>query len=201
MVRKNEFAESVNAKSILNNMARSRLQEKYEKEVAPKLREEFGIKNKMAAPKLVKVVVNSGTGDTTKNKEVIATFSTELAQITGQKPSVRAAKVSIASFNLRRGMPIGLSVTLRGRRMYDFLDKVFSIVLPRLRDFRGVSDTSFDRFGNYTLGFSEHTVFPEIDLTKTKVARGLEMTIVTSAGSKEKAKRLLELLGMPFQRN
>ena len=125
----------------------------------------------------------------------------DLATITGQAPSVRNAKVSIASFSLRAGMPVGLSVTLRGGRMYSFLDRLFSIVLPRLRDFRGVSLKSFDEMGNYTLGLEEHTVFPEIDSTKSASAHGFEVTIVTTAKDKEQSKRLLELMGMPFQKD
>lgn len=181
-------------------MINSRLKAKYEKEVAPVLNEEFGIKNPMATPKIIKVVVNMGVGEMTKNKEIGPSLSRDLAAITGQKPSIRLAKVSIATFGLRRGMPVGLSTTLRGERMYDFLDKLFSIVLPRLRDFRGVSGKSFDLKGNYTLGMSEHTVFPEIDIAKASVPHGLEISIVTNAASPERAKRLLSLLGMPFEK-
>jgi large subunit ribosomal protein L5 len=177
---------------------KSRLFEKYQKEVAPKLKEEFAIENKMAIPKIEKVVVNMGVGEMIKNKELGPALSKDLAAITGQKPSTRLAKVSIATFGLRRGMPVGLTVTLRGVRMYDFLDKLFSIVLPRLRDFRGVSNKSFDASGNYTLGLTEHTVFPEVDVTKVSTPRGLEISIVTNAKEKEKAKRLLALMGMPF---
>lgn len=177
---------------------KSRLFEKYVKEVAPKLKEEFSIENAMAIPKIEKVVVNMGVGEMIKNKELGPTLSKDLAAITGQKPSTRLAKVSIATFGLRRGMPVGLTVTLRGVRMYDFLDKLFSIVLPRLRDFRGVPTKSFDARGNYTLGLTEHTVFPEVDVTKVSVPRGLEISIVTNAGEREKAKRLLTLMGMPF---
>lgn len=175
-----------------------RLQEKYEKEIASQLEKEFEIENKMAIPRLTKIVVNSGIGEAMKNKNLIETMSSDLAIITGQKPSVRLAKVSIATFNLRRGMPVGLTTTLRGERMYSFLDRLVSIVLPRLRDFKGMSLKSFDKAGNYTLGITEHTVFPEIDLPKTGSARGLEVTIVTNAKGPEKSKRLLELLGMPF---
>jgi len=181
-------------------MTKSRLKDKYEKEITPTLKEEFGIKNPMATPKIIKVVVNMGVGEMTKSKEIGPSLSRDLAAITGQKPSTRLAKVSIATFGLRRGMPVGLSVTLRGVRMYDFLDKLFSIVLPRLRDFRGVPIKSFDAGGNYTLGLTEHTVFPEIDLSKGANARGMEISIVTTSGSPEKAKRLLELLGMPFEK-
>ena len=177
---------------------KSRLFEKYQKEVAPKLKEEFSIENKMAIPKIEKVVVNMGVGEMIKSKELGPALSKDLAAITGQKPSTRLAKVSIATFGLRLGMPVGLAVTLRGVRMYDFLDKLFSIVLPRLRDFRGVPNKSFDARGNYTLGITDHTVFPEIDVSKTGTPRGLEISIVTDAGEVEKAKRLLTLMGMPF---
>ncbi|MBI4153529.1 50S ribosomal protein L5 [Candidatus Woesebacteria bacterium] len=178
----------------------SRLKDKYESEVAPRLKEEFGIKNPMATPKIIKVVVNMGVGEMTKNKEIGPSLSRDLAMVTGQKPSTRLAKVSIATFGLRRGMPVGLSVTLRGVRMYDFLDKLFSIVLPRLRDFRGASSKSFDMEGNYTLGLPEHTVFPEVDVAKAGSPHGLEISIVTNAASPERAKRLLYLLGMPFEK-
>ena len=178
----------------------NRLQEKYEKEVKAVLEAEFAIKNKMAVPKVAKVVVNMGVGEAAKNQGQMEALKRDLSAITGQMPSVRNAKVSIASFNLRAGMPVGLSVTLRGVRMFSFLDRLFSVVLPRLRDFRGISVKSFDKLGNYTLGFSEHTVFPEIDTTKSAAAHGMEVTIVTTAGDREKAKRLLELLGCPFSK-
>jgi len=184
----------------VNNTMRTSLKIKYEKEVAPKLNEEFGIKNPMATPKIIKVVVNMGAGEMIKSKEVGPSLSRDLAMITGQKPSTRLAKVSIATFGLRRGMPVGLSTTLRGIRMYGFLDKLFSIVLPRLRDFRGVPTKSFDAKGNYTLGMSEHTVFPEVDIGKASAPHGLEISIVTNAGSPERAKRLLSLMGMPFEK-
>ena len=182
-------------------MTGSRLKTKYNKEVVPELAKEFDIKNKMAVPKVEKVVVNMGAGEMIKNKELGQSLSRDLAAITGQTPSTRLAKVSIATFGLRRGMPVGLSVTLRGGRMYHFLDKLFSIVLPRLRDFRGVGLRSFDARGNYTLGLTEQTVFPEVDVTRVSSPHGLEISIVTNAGSPEKARRLLELLGMPFEKN
>jgi large subunit ribosomal protein L5 len=175
-----------------------RLKEKYEKEVKGILASEFDIKNNLAIPRVTKVVVNMGIGLAAKNQQQMDALKRDLAVITGQAPAIRNAKVSIATFNLRAGMPVGLSVTLRGERMYAFLDRLFSIVLPRLRDFRGVPLKSFDKMGNYTLGFEEHTVFPEIDPTKSAAAHGLEITIVTTAGTPEKAKRLLELLGCPF---
>lgn len=178
----------------------NRLQEKYEKEAKGTLAKEFDIKNVFAVPKLEKVVVNMGVGNISKNQQQRDALKKDLATITGQAPSVRNSKVSIASFSLRAGMPVGLSVTLRGDKMYSFLDRLFSITLPRLRDFRGVSLKSFDKMGNYTLGFAEHTVFPEIDPTKCAPAHGLEMTIVTTAKDKDISKRLLELLGMPFSK-
>lgn len=182
-----------------NNLKnKSRLKEKFEKEIMPVLAKELGVKSIMAIPKVEKVIVNVGIGEIAKNKETLAATIRDLATITGQKPSTRKAKVSVASFGVREGMPVGLKVTLRGVRMYHFLDKLFSIVLPRLRDFRGLKLTAFDKFGNYTIGFEEHTLFPEIDITKVSKVFGLEVSIVTTAGSVEKGKRLLELLGMPF---
>lgn len=179
----------------------NRLKEKYIKEVKSVLTKEFDIKNQMSLPKLTKVVVNMGVGEVAKNKQGLEALEKDLAAITGQFPSVRNARVSIASFSLRAGMPVGLSVTLRGERMYSFLDRLFSIVLPRLRDFRGVADKSFDKQGNYTLGLAEHTVFPEIDPTKSASPHGLEITIVTTTGDVLKSKKLLELLGMPFAKS
>jgi len=180
-------------------MSKQRLQEKYEKEVFKTLVSEFGIKNKMAVPKINKVVLNVGMGSIAKNKEVVENLKKDLAAISGQKPAVKVAKVSIASFGLRRGMPVGLAVTLRREMMYAFLDRLFSIVLPRLRDFRGVSRKSFDKSGNYTLGVTEHIIFPEADITKG-TPHGLEITIVVNSGNKEVSERLLELLGMPFEK-
>lgn len=180
-------------------MKSSRLKEKYE-EVKKILSSEFSIKNPMALPRIEKVVVNMGVGELSKNKDLGESLSKDLALVTGQKPSIRLAKVSVASFGIRRGMPVGLAVSLRGERMYHFLDRLFSIVLPRLRDFRGVSPTGFDKNGNYTLGLAEHTVFPEVDPAKVSAPRGLEVTIVIKGGSPEKSKRLLQLLGMPFEK-
>lgn len=181
-------------------MQKSRLKEKYEKEIKPVLQKEFGIKNMAAIPQVDKVVLNMGIGEISKDKELKANLSRDLAVISGQVPSLRLAKVSVAAFGIRLGMPVGLSVTLRGEKMYSFLDKLFSIVLPRLRDFRGVSIKSFDKGGNYSLGLSEHTVFPEIDSAKANKPKGLEITIVTNSGDPLKSKRLLQLLGMPFER-
>lgn len=177
-----------------------RLKEKYVSEVTPKLMEEFNIDNKMAVPKITKVTLNMGIGDTLKNKELLETVKKDLSLISGQLPSVRPAKVSVASFGIRRGMIVGLKVTLRGKKMWAFLDRLFSIVMPRFRDFRGVPLKSFDDFGNYTLGINEHVVFPEIDFAKSQ-ARGLEVTITTSTNNSDLSKRMLELLGMPFAKN
>ncbi len=179
----------------------NRLQEKFEKEVRPALTKEFGVKNRFAVPKIKKIVLNMGIGEAAKNKQAIESLKNDMAAITGQAPSIRNAKVSIASFSLREGMPVGLSLTLRGVRMYSFLDRLISIVLPRLRDFRGVPVKSFDKFGNYTLGFVEHTVFPEVDPAKAAQSHGLEITIVTTGGEMVQSKRLLELLGMPFEKS
>jgi len=182
----------------LNKM--SALKEKYKKEIAPKLKEEFGIVNSMAVPKVTKIVINVGVGGLEKDKKALEAISKDLAKITGQKPQVRPAKVSVAGFNIRQGMPVGLRVTLRGKKMYSFLEKFFSVVLSRLRDFKGVPAKSFDQGGNYTLGLKEHIVFPEIDLASSAGARGLEISFVTNAGEAKKARRLLELLGMPFEK-
>lgn len=176
------------------------IREKYET-ARKELTSEFGIDNSMAVPKLTKIVINMGTGDSLRNKEQAQKLIADLSAITGQKPAIRAARVSIAGFNLRAGQPVGLAVTLRGERMYQFLDKLISVVFPRLRDFRGISAKSFDKAGNYSIGFSEHTIFPEIDLAKTDRPRSLEITIVNSAKNVEQGKRLLELLEMPFEKD
>jgi large subunit ribosomal protein L5 len=179
-------------------MANLTLKQKYEKEVKPALAKELKIANPMAVPQLVKVVVNMGTGQGFRDKEGFAKLQADLAAITGQKPKVQSAHISVAGFNLRAGMSVGLSTTLRGDKMYAFLEKLIAVVLPRLRDFRGVPTKSFDKSGNYTLGLVEHTVFPEIDLAKVDKPHGLEVTIVNTARNKEEGKMLLELLGMPF---
>lgn len=177
-----------------------RLKEKYLKEIGPEISKELATTNKKATPEIVKVAVNVGVGALMKNKEGLERVKKDLAAITGQVPAVRQSKVSVASFGIRRGMPVGLMVTLRGERMYAFLDRLFSIVLPRLRDFRGVGLKGFDNYGNYTLGLREHTVFPEVDLVKSP-PHGLEITIVTNTKNKEASKKLLEKLGMPFEKN
>lgn len=178
----------------------SRLKERYRKEILPILMEEFGIKNKHAVPKVKKVVINIGAGEISKNKEYKDMLLRDLAAITGQLPSVRLAKVSVANFGIREGQAVGVSVSLRGERMYHFLDKLFSITLPRLRDFRGVSLNSFDKGGNYTLGIDEYTVFPEVDVTKITKPMGLAISIVIDSGNIELSRRLLELMGMPFEK-
>lgn len=177
----------------------SRLKEKYQKEVQPQLKQELRTKNVHAVPMIQKVVINTGMGDMSKNKELATQAKQDLAMITGQAPSVREAHISVASFSLRRGMPVGLKVTLRGERMYAFLDKLFSIVLPRLRDFRGISDHGLDKSGNFTMGLVEHTVFPEIDIAKSRPF-GLQITMVTTAKDPKSARRLLELMGLPFEK-
>ena len=176
------------------------LREDYDKTIKKQLVEEFDIKNVMAIPKITKIVVNVGTGEAIKSKEIGAKIANDLAIITGQKPKITKARVSIAGFNIRLGMDVGMAVTLRGARMYDFYEKLVKIVLPRLRDFRGVPLKSFDKAGNYTLGIAEHTVFPEIDLAKVDRPRGMEITIVTSTKDPVLSKRLLELLGMPYSK-
>jgi len=176
-----------------------RLHTKYLSEIQKELAKKYDIKNKMAIPAITKVVVNTGLGDTSKHKELLESAKLDLAVITGQAPSPRKAKNSIASFGIRKGIIVGLKVTLRKEKMYAFLDKLFSIVLPRIRDFRGISDSGFDKFGNYTLGLREHSVFPEIDTAKSK-SIGLEVTIVTNSRSKDQVYDLLKMLGMPFEK-
>ena len=176
----------------------SRLRELYKTEVVPALIKQFGYKNIMATPKLVKVNVNMGLGEAISNAKILDIAAEELAAITGQRPVVTKAKKSIAAFKLRQGMPIGVTVTLRGDQMYEFLDRLISIALPRLRDFRGVSARSFDGRGNYTLGLRDQLIFPEIDYAKADKARGMNVTIVTTAKSDDEAFELLKNMGMPF---
>ena len=176
----------------------TRLIDKYQKEISKELAKEFGIKNSMAIPRLTKISMNVGIGDLIKNKEAKEQLIKDISLIAGQKPSERKAKISVATFAIRKGMVVGLGLTLRGIRMYDFFDKFVNIVLPRLRDFIGVKRTSFDKRGNYTIGLTDHTVFPEIDITKAAPGHGMEITFTTNAKSKEKGEKLLELLGMPF---
>lgn len=184
--------------SLLENKNMNRLKQKYQEEIKKALQEEFKIKNVMAIPALKKININVGIGDLLKNKEGKEALTKDMSLIAGQKLSERKAKISVATFSVREGMVVGLSATLRGERMYDFFDKFVNIVLPRLRDFRGVKRTSFDKAGNYTIGLTDHTVFPEIDITKAAQAHGMEITFVTEAGSVEKGTRLMELMGMPF---
>ncbi|MGB9779944.1 50S ribosomal protein L5 [Caldanaerobacter sp.] len=176
----------------------SRLREKYEKEVVPALMEKFGYKNIMQVPKLEKVVINIGVGEAKENPKALEAAMNDLMMISGQKPVVTRAKKSISNFKIRKGMPIGVKVTLRRERMYEFLDKLFNIALPRVRDFKGVSPDSFDGRGNYALGVREQLIFPEIDYDKIDKVRGMDIIIVTTAKTDEEAKALLELLGMPF---
>jgi large subunit ribosomal protein L5 len=176
----------------------SRIRELYKTEAVPALMKQFGYTNIMAVPKLVKINVNMGLGEAIANAKVLDVAAEELAAITGQRPVVTKAKKSIAAFKLRQGMPIGVTATLRGSRMYEFLDRLVSIALPRVRDFRGVSPRSFDGRGNYTLGLKDQLVFPEIDFAKADKARGMNVTVVTSARSDEEAYELLRILGVPF---
>ena len=177
----------------------ARLKERYQKEVAPAIAKEFGITNPMAIPRVQKVVLNMGMGEAIANAKILDTAADELRAITGQKPVITKAKKSIASFKLRQGMPIGVMVTLRGDRMYEFLDRLVSIALPRVRDFRGVSPKAFDGRGNYTIGVREQLIFPEIDFNKVDKLRGMNISIITSARNDEQARALLKGLGMPFR--
>lgn len=177
----------------------ARLRDRFEKEVAPALMKEFELKNPMAVPHVHKVVVNMGVGEATQNAKVIDPASAELQAIAGQKPVVTKAKKSIAAFKVREGMPIGVMVTLRGDRMYEFLDRLINIALPRVRDFRGVSTKSFDGRGNYTLGLRDQLIFPEISYERVDKSRGMNVTIVTTARTDDQARALLKGLGMPFR--
>ena len=177
----------------------NRLREKYQKDVVPALTKEFGYKNVMAIPKIEKVVVNMGLGEATQNAKIVDTGADEVTRITGQKPVVTRAKKSIAQFKVRKGMPSGAMVTLRGERMWEFLDRLMSIALPRVRDFRGVSPRGFDGRGNYTLGLRDQLLFPEIDYMKVDKARGMNISVVTTAKTDEESRKLLQLLGMPFR--
>ena len=175
-----------------------RLRKRYQDVVVPKLMSEFGIKNPMAVPRLEKVSINMGLGEASRNIKVLDDALVEITAIAGQKPTMTRAKKSIAAFKLREGMPIGARVTLRGNRMWDFLDRLISIALPRVRDFRGLSPKSFDGRGNYTLGIKDQLIFPEIDTNRVEVTKGMNVTITTTAGNDERAMFLLSELGMPF---
>jgi len=177
----------------------SRLHEKYRRDVVPALTKRFGYQNTMAVPRLKKVTLNIGLGEASQNVKLLDTASIELGQIAGQKPVITRAKKSIANFKIRKGMPIGCMVTLRGERMFEFLDRLSSVVLPRVRDFKGLPPNSFDGRGNYTLGLKDQLVFPEIDYTRVDKIKGMNITITTTAGSDEEGRELLRLLGVPFR--
>ena len=179
----------------------SRLKEKYQKEVVPALTKEFGYKNVMAVPKIEKVVVNMGLGEATSNAKLVDVGADEIARITGQKPVTRRAKKSISQFKVRKGQPIATMVTLRGERMWEFLDRLVSIALPRVRDFKGVSPRGFDGRGNYTLGLRDQLLFPEIDYMKVDKARGMNVSVVTTAKTDQEARKLLQFIGMPFRQS
>ena len=179
----------------------SRLAERYKSEVATALQKEFGYTNVMAIPKLERIVVNMGLGEATQNSKLIDVGTAELTKITGQHPVTRRARKSIAQFKLRQGVAVGTMVTLRGERMYEFLDRLVSIALPRVRDFRGISPKGFDGRGNYTLGLKDQLIFLEIDYMQVDRARGMNISVVTTAKTDEEGRRLLQLLGMPFRKN
>ena len=179
----------------------SRLKDRYLTDVVPVLKKEFGHRNIMAVPRIEKVVINMGLGEATANVKIIDTGADELARIAGQRPVTRRARKSIAAFKVRKGMPIGTMVTLRGARMYEFLDRLLNVALPRVRDFRGVSPRGFDGRGNYTLGLKDQLIFPEIDYMKVDKSRGMNVSVVTTARTDEEARRLLQLMGMPFRAN
>jgi len=176
-----------------------RLKARFQQEIAPALMKELALKNAMAVPRLEKVVINMGMGDATQNAKIMDPAVAEMAQITGQRPVVTKAKKSIAAFKVREGMPIGVMVTLRGDRMYEFLDRFITIVLPRVRDFKGVSTKSFDGRGNYTIGLADQLIFPEIDYSKAEKLKGMNVTVVTTAKSDDHARALLRGLGLPFR--
>ncbi|RMG85641.1 MAG: 50S ribosomal protein L5 [Candidatus Dadabacteria bacterium] len=177
----------------------ARLKERYRQEVVPHLMKKFGYRNVMQVPKIEKVVVNIGAGEAKDNPKLLDQLVEDLAAITGQRPVVTRAKRSIANFHLREGMPVGCRVTLRGDRMYEFLDRLINVALPRVRDFKGVSGKGFDGRGNYTLGIAEHVIFPEVDLEKVEKVKGMNVSVATTAETDEEAKELLRELGMPFR--
>jgi large subunit ribosomal protein L5 len=177
----------------------SRLKDRYTKEIAPAMGKEYGYKNVMAIPKLEKIVINIGLGEAIQNSKLLDNAADELGQIAGQRPVITRAKKSIASFKLRQGMPIGCSVTLRGERMYEFLDRFLNTALPRVRDFRGLSTKSFDGRGNYTLGLRDQLIFPEIDYSRVSKIKGMNISVVTTAKTDDEARTLLRLFGMPFR--
>jgi large subunit ribosomal protein L5 len=177
----------------------ARLREQYQKEVVPALKKEFGFENVMEVPKLEKIVINCGVGEATQNPKLLDAAMNDVAAISGQKPKVCRARLSVAAFKLRQGMAIGCQVTLRGRRMYEFYDRLVNVALPRIRDFRGVPTKSFDGRGNYTLGIKEHIIFPEIDYDKVAQIFGMDITIVTTAKNDEQGFKLLKYMSMPFR--
>jgi large subunit ribosomal protein L5 len=177
----------------------ARLRERYTKEIVPHLTETFGYTNPMRVPKIEKVVVNMGVGEAKDNAKLMEALVEDLGRITGQRPVVNRAKKSIANFQLREGMPVGCKVTLRGEQMYEFLDRLIGVALPRVRDFKGVSGKGFDGRGNYTLGIAEHIIFPEVDLEKVEKVKGMNVCIATTAGTDEEGKELLRKFGMPFR--
>jgi large subunit ribosomal protein L5 len=177
----------------------ARLQDRYQKEIAPRLKEKLGRQNMLSLPRLQKIVVNMGVGKALQDKNRLPQAAEQLGQITGQRPQITKAKVSVSGFRLREGNEIGCRVTLRGRRMYEFLDRLISIALPRIRDFRGVNPKSFDGHGNYSLGLSEQMVFPEIDPDKVTFSQGMDVTFVTSTSNDDEARELLRAFGMPFR--
>ena len=177
----------------------ARLRERYREEVVPALREKFGYENVMQVPRLEKIVVNMGVGEAAQNSRTLDGAMDDLARITGQKPQLRRARKSIAGFKIREGMPVGARVTLRGERMWEFLDRLISIALPRVRDFRGISPRSFDGRGNFALGLREQLIFPEISYDAVEATRGLDVAVVTTAKTDEESRELLRLLGMPFR--
>ncbi len=177
----------------------SRLQDRYRKEAVPALMKRFGRENPMAVPKLQKITLNIGLGEASQNAKLVDTSAAELGQITGQKAIVTRAKKSIANFKIRKGMPIGCAVTLRGSRMYEFLDRLCNVVLPRVRDFKGLPPSSFDGRGNYTLGLKDQLVFPEIDYTRVDKIKGMNITLTTTAKNDEEGRELLKLLGVPLR--
>jgi large subunit ribosomal protein L5 len=199
--KKGAAPEEKRAPEVARHSAKEtpRLKDRFRKEIAPVMMKEFDFKNPMAVPHLDKIVVNMGVGEATQNAKILDPAVNELGQITGQKPVVTRAKKSIAAFKVRAGMPIGAMVTLRGDRMYEFFDRLVNIVLPRVRDFRGVSTKSFDGRGNYTLGLHDQLIFPEIDYAKVDKMKGMNVTIVTTARSDDQARSLLRHLGMPFR--
>jgi len=172
----------------------------YNQEVAPKLTKEFGVKNVMAVPKIIKIAINVGAGEAVTNKNVIEKIQEQISTIAGQKTVITKARTSVSAFKIRMGLPIGVKVTLRGKRMYHFLEKLIRIVIPRLKDFRGIPDSNIDQNGNLNIGFPEQIIFPEIDFDKIDKIRGLQVTVVTNAKNKEKGKKLFEMLGIPFMK-